>query len=81
MMFPDLVVTLPLLSGSNHPCRGPRANFLVNIQQVDWVQTRKQKLGVTFDKNGNMKKYSCKFHVILCKIHVIAFVKLHVNIV
>ena len=59
------------IKGSNHPCRGPRANILVNIQQADWVPARKQKLGVTFDKNRNMKKYSCNIHVISCKIHVI----------
>ena len=52
------------IKGSNHPCRGPRANFF--IQQADWVPTRKQKLGITFDKNGNMKKNSCKIHVISC---------------
>ena len=67
MFIPQGFLSQYRIKGSNHPCRGPRANILVKIQQADWVTARKQKLGVTFDKNGNMKKYSCKIHVISCK--------------
>ena len=56
------------IKGSNLPGGWPRANFLVNIEQVDCAPKKKKAPGVKFDENISHPlclKKTCKCHVMI----------------